>query len=99
MTPRDNIRQRLRPMPEIIVSIGEIGALADQADGIVTGTPALADASVQHGGLPARIGTDDQERVGYSTPPSVALNRYVARPGRVDRSTILPAVEVLGAKP
>src|SRR5881397_1018918 len=58
MRARRDICERLRPSAEIIVAIGEIGALADQADRKGAHAPALADARVEHGRFAARIGGD-----------------------------------------
>jgi hypothetical protein len=43
--------------------IGQIDALADQADREMPHAPALADARVEDRGLVARIGADDQRGV------------------------------------
>ena len=41
-----NLRQGLRTGPEILVRIGQIDPLADQADGKAPHAPALADAGI-----------------------------------------------------
>ena len=48
---------------EIVVGVGQVDRLADQADRQRRHAPALADAHVEEGGLEARVGADDQDRV------------------------------------
>ena len=64
MPPGDEVGERLRTGAEIVVRIGEIGALADHPDGQRCGAPALADARVDERGLDPRIGADHQDGVG-----------------------------------
>ena len=45
------LAERFRPRAEIIVGIGQVGALADQADGEFAGAPALAAPRAARGGL------------------------------------------------
>ena len=73
--------ERIRACAEIVVIIGEIGLGADQADLELAGAPALADARVENGSLLARVGADDQERIGLLDPG----NGRIEDPGRPSR--------------
>src|ERR1700731_2182698 len=55
--------QRIRARAEIVVTVGEIGLGADQADLELAAAPALADARVENGSLLARIRAHDQKRI------------------------------------
>src|SRR5436309_15825793 len=56
--------ERIGARAEIVVRVGEIGLGADQTDLELAAAPALADARIENGGLPARVRAHDQERVG-----------------------------------
>ena len=56
--------QRLRAGAELLVVVAQVADLADDADRQLALLPALADAGIEHRGLEARIGADDQHRVG-----------------------------------
>ena len=56
--------ERIGARAEIVIRVGEIGPDADQTDLELAAAPALADARVENGGLPARVRAHDQERVG-----------------------------------
>jgi hypothetical protein len=58
------VAQRIRTGADVIIIIGEIGLGADHADLELTGAPALADARVENRGFLARVGADDQQRIG-----------------------------------
>ena len=49
---------------QVVVVVGQVGLLADDADSQRAGQPALADAGVQHRRFEARIGPDQQDGVG-----------------------------------
>src|SRR6187551_1473541 len=40
---------------KVLIIVGKIGLLADKTDREIAGPPALADARIEHGRLPARI--------------------------------------------
>ena len=85
---------------EELVGIGEIDPLADQPDREIAHAPALADAGVEHRGFPARIGADDQQRVGLLDAGDRRIEQ-VARPApaRIEPGAVLPAVEIGDAEP
>src|SRR3974390_2826405 len=58
------IGEALGPGADIAVGISQIGLLSDQPDREIAGAPALADARVEDRRLAARIGADDQQRIG-----------------------------------
>ena len=95
-----DVGQRLRPGAEIVVGIGEVGPLADQADREAAHAPALADAGVEHGRFPARIGADEQQRIGLLDAGDGGVEQ-IARPApaRIERGAVLPAVEIGDAEP
>ena len=88
------------PAPRYAVGIGQVGPLADQPDREIAGAPALADARIEHGRLVARIGADDQQRVGLLDAGDGGIEQ-VGRPAplRVERGAILPAIEIADAEP
>jgi hypothetical protein len=100
MRARRDIRQRLRPSAEIIVAIGEIGALADQADRKGAHAPTLADARVEHGRFAARIGGDDEQCVRLIDSGDGGVEQ-VARPAPcwIEHRAVLPAVKIDDAEP
>ena len=55
-----DLSERLRPRAEMIVVIGQIGLLADEAHLHAAFQPAFSDARVEHGGLAARVRSDDE---------------------------------------
>ncbi len=73
--------ERIRARAEIVVIVSEIGLGADQADLELAGAPALADTRVEDGGFLARVGTDDQQRIGLLDPG----NGRIEDPGRPSR--------------
>ena len=90
--PAAEIGQRLRARAEIVVGIGQIGLLADQRDRELAGAPALADARIEHRRFAARIGADDQQRVGLLDAGDGGVEQ-IARPAprRIERRAVLPA--------
>src|SRR5947207_15235030 len=63
MLARGDIAQGIRARTEIVVAIVEVRLGADQTDLELTAAPALPDARVEDGGLLARVGAHDQQRV------------------------------------
>ena len=97
---RRHLFQRLRPGAEIVVRISEVGPLADEADGESRHSPALADAGVDDGRFAARIGADEQQRIGLLDPGNAGVEEIRRPPPfRVERGTVLPAVEIDDAQP
>ena len=58
------LAQRLRAGAHVLIGVGELRRLADDADLEAALAPALQDARVEHRRLEARIGADEQDRVG-----------------------------------
>src|SRR5207248_2585947 len=56
--------KRLGSGAEIIVGVGQFGFWTEDANREVSGAPALADARIEDRGFLARVGADDQERIG-----------------------------------
>ena len=63
-SPATRVLQRLRVCAEVVVPIGKLHALADEANLERCVQPALADARVKHGRLVSRVGADKQDDVG-----------------------------------
>ena len=61
---RDKLRQGLRPGPDKLSIIRQIGWLADRGNGEIARQPALANARVQHRGFKARVCADQQQCIG-----------------------------------
>ena len=74
--------------------IGQIGLAADQADRNIAGQPPLADARVQHRRFAARIGADQQDRVGILDAGDRGVERVEVAARRIEPGTILAAIEV-----
>src|SRR5687768_6920178 len=68
MLAAGEVSERIRAGAEIVVIVGEIGLAADHADLELSRAPALANARVENSGFLARIGPDDQQRVGLFDP-------------------------------
>ncbi len=83
------------PAPSFCVVVARVADVADDADRHGAAAPALADAGIQHRRLEARIGADDQDRVG-------ALDAFDGRVEdvagaavfRIERCAVLAAVDV-----
>ncbi len=58
------LAERIGAGAEIVIGVAQFAALADHGDREVAGTVALADAGVENGRFIARVGADDQQRVG-----------------------------------
>ena len=98
--PGRDLGQRLGAGAEILVRIGQVGPLADQPDREIAHAPALADAGVEHRRFPARIGADDEQRVGLLDAGDGGVEQ-IARPApaRIERRAVLPAIDVRDAEP
>ena len=55
----------VRPGTDVLKLVTQIDVFANHADGELAGPPAFPDTSVENGGLEARVGSDDQERIGF----------------------------------
>jgi hypothetical protein len=95
--PGDNVAEGLRSSAEIIVIVGEIGPLPNDADRQRRKAPALADAHVDQGRLDARIGADHQDGVGVLDAGDGRVEQ-VGCPAvrRIERRAVLPAIGVPG---
>jgi hypothetical protein len=92
-------RQRLGPRAQRLVFVAQVGGLADDADRQVGLQPLLADAGVEHRRLEARVGTDDQDRVGILDAFDGRVEDVAGAPiGRVERGAVLSAVDIGGAE-
>ena len=80
---------------EVFVGIGQIDLLTDQADLEVAAPPAPADPRVEHGGLMAGIGADEQDRVGLGYPGQRRVEDVCrAAKRRIELGAVLPAVDM-----
>lgn len=91
----DQILQRVGTAAEVIIAVAQFARLADHADRELAAAPALADAGVEDGGLEARIGADDQQRIGlvdarYGRVEQVACTAE----RRIECRPILATVEI-----
>ena len=91
--------ERLRAGAEIIVAVGQVGLLADDADQAIALQPALADAGVEHRRFEARIRADDHDRVGLVD----AGDRRIEQIGgaaelRIELGAVLAAIDARGAE-
>ena len=64
MLARGEIVQRVRAGTDIVVVISEIRLRPDHADLELASAPALADARIEQRAFAARIGADDEQRIG-----------------------------------
>ena len=63
--PAAKLGERVRAGAEIVVGVGQVDRVRrSSADLDVAVAPALADAGIEHRRLVARVGADDQDRVG-----------------------------------
>ena len=92
-----DLGQSLGAGAEIVVSISEIGLDTDQADGqtALALADTLEDAGIQHRRLVARIGADQQDRVGLLD----AFDRRVEQIGRaaerrIELGAVLAAIDI-----
>ena len=93
------IAQRLGAGAEMLVVVGQVGRVADHADRQIAGAPALADAGVEHRRFEARIGADDQDRVGLLDAGDGRVEEVAgAAERRVERRAVLAAVDVRRAE-
>ena len=92
--------ERLGAGAEIVVSVGEVRLRPDDADREFSGAPALADARIEDRRLLARIGADDEQRVGRVDPGDGRIEQIAgAAPGRIERRAVLPAIEIADVEP
>ena len=79
----------------MIIRVGQVDLLADQADLEVALAPALADAGVEHRRLAARIGADDEHGVGTIDAGDGRVEN-IRRPAEagIELGAILAAIEV-----
>ena len=80
---------------EIVVGISQIRFRPDDADREVAGAPALADARIEDGRFLARVRADDEQRAGRLDAGDGRVEQ-VARPApfRIERRSVLPAIEI-----
>ena len=71
--------QRRGAVAQVLVAIGQVRRLADQAEAGLAAEPHLAEAGVQHRRLEPRIGPDQQHRVGGLDAGEVELNSQLSR--------------------
>ncbi len=93
------IGQGFRPGAEIVVFVGEIGLLADDANRESPGAPALADAGIEHRRFAARIGADDQQSVGALDAGNGRIEQVACpAPCRLKHRAVLARVDIGAAK-
>src|SRR5208337_5103982 len=69
--------------------------LANEPDREIAYAPALADARVEDGGFPSRIRADKKQSVGLFDPSNAGVEEIgCPSPGRIERGTVLPAIEI-----
>ncbi len=86
--------ERVRPRAEISVFEGEIGARPDDADRELAGKPALADAGIEHRRFHARIGADEQQRVGLVDSGDRAVEQPAGARLGIELGAVLAAIEM-----
>ena len=92
--PSDQRRQRRRTGPEHLRGVGEVDCLAHQSDPDATSQPALANACVENGRLPTRIGTDQQNCIRVLDSGDGRVEQIAGPHRRIEPSAILPAVHI-----
>src|SRR4029078_10047550 len=87
--------QALPTRAKIIIAICKVGFFADEADREIAGAPALADARVEDGSLPAGFLSDDQQRVRLFDPGNGRVEQVRrTTPFRIDRRAILTRIDI-----
>src|SRR5262249_15984246 len=94
-----DVSQSLRPRAQVLVRVGKVRPLADQANGQSALTPTLADADVEHRGLEPRIGADQEDGVCPLYPGDGRIEEVAgAAKWRVELGAVLAAVDVSRAQ-
>ena len=87
--------ERVRPGAEIIVFVGQVGLLADDADQAIALEPALADAGVEHRRLDARVRADNHDRVGFVDAGDSRIEQVAgAAELGIELRAVLAAIEI-----
>ena len=95
MTAGGNFGQGLRSSAKVFIRIGQVAALANQANGKAPHAPSLADAGIQDGTLAAGIAANEKKRIGLIDTGNTGIEQ-VGCPSRsgVQRAAILAAIEI-----
>jgi hypothetical protein len=95
----DELAQGLGAGAEMLVRVGQIDPLADQADRQGRGAPTLADAHVEKRGFGARVRADEEHRVRLLDPGDRRVEDVGGAPvGRRQNGAVLPPIEVRRAE-
>ncbi len=92
-----DLGERLGAGAEIVVSIGEVFILADQADGklALALAGALQNTGIEHRRFMARIGADQKNRVGLIDAGDGGIEEVGgAAEGRIELGAVLAAIDV-----
>ena len=82
----------------MLVVVAQVRGFAYHGNREVPHQEALADAGIQHGRFDARIGADDQQRVGILDPGDGAVEQIPGPQARVGLGAVLAAIDVRRAQ-
>ena len=86
--------QRLRPLAQMLVFIGQVELLADDGHLEAALMAALQDPGVHERGFPARIAADDQAGIGLLDAGDGGVEEIAGPVARIERGAILAAVDI-----
>ena len=94
----DHVLKRLRTGAQICGRVSRIDCWADDTDLQAAHQVALADAGITQAPLPARIGPNQQDRIGLFDAGDRRVEQVTRTGGGIKNSAILAAVQVLGTE-
>ncbi len=86
--------RQMRAVARVLHVVGEVRGGADQPDRHPGMEPAPADARVQNRRLAARVGADQQHRVGLVDARDGAVEDVEIAPRRIEQTAVLAAIEI-----
>ena len=96
---RLDISQGRQRGPKIRAGISEISRRTDAGHRQACLPPALAQTRIQHCRFLARIGTDDQNRIGLINACNACIEEIRgATPSRINHAAVLTAIKIMGTE-
>jgi hypothetical protein len=94
MLARSNVCQRRRLVSEFFNGVRQVNLGSQSRNLQIATQPGLADACIDDGGFPARIGSHEEQRVRAFNAGDGCVEQIALAGAEADARTVLPTIEI-----